>query len=294
MVAANYGILYGYNCAMFAVEFNSAGKPTVHQIRREGKYLDMVVFKKKGVAYFYDDETESTYMYILKKDRFEVIMKGALELSQGKLIRKDIEERNLYIKTGKNDITIIFDILENPSFGQLEVQNPVGTEIQDFQIIGDRKILTLSNKGNVCIFTQTQTGVELSSEYNCPLLPSETATCCGASATQIAISTYSASSSPRIFLIAYPTLSLLSYHVFEGGYSSTPQFSALSFLPSSVLLLITKDTGILASFSTKNNRFDEFGLPSMICNGNVAKADEDGQGNVWTVDPYGLVVRINA
>ena len=83
----------------------------------EGTYFDMVIFKKKQIAYFYDDETESTYMYMLKRNKFEVIMQGGLQLTQGKLFEKDFEEKNLYIKTGQNDLTIIFDILENPSFG---------------------------------------------------------------------------------------------------------------------------------------------------------------------------------
>lgn len=137
----------------------------------------MAVFKTREVLYFYDDDTECTYMYIVKRNQFEMIMKGGLSLNQGKLMALDHQERNLYIKTGTNELTIIFDILANPSFGQLEVQSLPGSEIVDFKILGGQQILTFSNLGYLCIFEQQGQGLELCGEEKVSLFEDEVISC---------------------------------------------------------------------------------------------------------------------
>lgn len=172
MIGHDQGIVYGYNSPIYLMNFNSSTQTNmVHKLKSTGKYLDMLFYKKHQIGYLYDDQIQTTIKYDHRKREFKTVMKGQLLLVQGKLFRKDTDERYLFVRTGKNQITVVSSLMNSTNFKQIDIpkspnvqamlgalkekQTAYQHEIQDFYAFGKNKLLVCCNHGYILIYEES-------------------------------------------------------------------------------------------------------------------------------------------
>jgi hypothetical protein len=129
MIDRNQGIVYGYNSPIYLINFDPSTQASMEQkLKSEGKYLDMIYYQRHKIGYLYDDNIQTTLKYDHVKREFKIVMKGQLLLIQGKLFRKDEAERYLFVRTGKNQITVVSSQMNTTDFKQINVPKSPNVE----------------------------------------------------------------------------------------------------------------------------------------------------------------------
>ena len=148
----------------------------------EGQYLDMVYYPKYKLGYIYDDAVQKTFKFNKKTMSFTVAMKGNLFLNQGKLLKKDPDQRLVVIRTGKCQLTVVKSLMNSPDYFQINVEKEEEEQIKEFQVfkLKERiKILVVTDTGGFYIYGKQRKEVKflLENKIKIKLSSEEKVTC---------------------------------------------------------------------------------------------------------------------
>jgi hypothetical protein len=104
----------------------------------------MIYFQNYRMSFIYDAERRVVFK-LDENETLQELMKADHGIFPGKNLKKDFEENNLYVQTGKKTVTICLDI-DNGGFGaRMDLASDQPGNILEFIPLGRDKLVTLSS-----------------------------------------------------------------------------------------------------------------------------------------------------
>jgi hypothetical protein len=137
------------------------GNKISHMLLRQGKFLvkplgeiiDLVWLKSQGYGFFYDQHSKSVQLFDQSFQKYQSFLTQELFPIQGKLLRTDSLESNLFIRTGDNEISAIFGLKASPLSSSVNrFRGTYGGPVADFRPFDINKLYTVSLDGYISIF----------------------------------------------------------------------------------------------------------------------------------------------